>query len=100
MQLKKIEFIKFITKIGIRDKFYKNLGKNRKSYWRLMSYPHYMMSMAVILAFDWMGTQEGYAFWFRIHKLWERLCAANTLQEKNDIYHQSYDFVKTNLKQS
>ena len=98
MQLKKIEFIKFITKIGIRDNFYKNLGEDRKGYWEIMSYPHNMISMAITIAFDWMATQEGYGFWLKIHSLWEQLCNANTLQEKSKIYRQSYDFVKTNLK--
>ena len=92
-RLNTFEFVRFITVIGIRDIFLRNLRSPFNEYIRHVTAPGGLITCA----FAWDETPEGVCVWSEIHIAWCRYFQAVDAKEKSDIIKKIYSFINSHI---
>ena len=92
-QIKAFGFMRFITVIGIRDIFLKNLTSPYNEYMHRYVTPYRL----ILGAFTWDETPEGVSFWGEINIAWINYCKAADAKKKSEIIKEIHGFINSHI---
>ena len=82
------KLIKFITELGIANRYYGNLMERGKCFETFLKRND--IRNAFLNAFIWGNTVEGFWFWHNVTKLWYKYLEGKTTMEKiiSELMHE------------